>query len=222
MNDNFQRIKLIVGLGNPGVEYACTRHNAGFMFLDKLHEKLPRSFEQRHIHESHLWKGTYAGWPLVLQKPDTFMNLSGNAVAPLMRSMEITENELLVVHDDMDIPLGHLRIRRGGGSAGHNGIKSIVENLGTENFFRLRIGVGHPNEGKDGIVDYVLSDFSKEDEEIFERTLSGAVEAVILMMRRGPSQAMCMYNGKSWCNEPEQKQIQLKDKENINQSEVQP
>ncbi len=205
-----QQMRLIVGLGNPDREYEGTRHNAGFMLIDKLLAKMPKGFEQIHTCQSYVWQGNYAGNRMLLQKPLTYMNLSGNAVAPLMRSEEIQPGEVLIVHDDMDIPLGHIRIRKGGGPGGHNGIKSLIEQIGTEAFWRVRIGVGHPEEGRSGVIDYVLSPFTEAEKAVFDRTLTGAVDAIILMLRRGPQQAMNEYNSRTWCEEEEPETINQK------------
>ena len=180
MADGTHRIRLIVGLGNPESKYDGTRHNAGFMFAERLLTKLPRSFQRIHGFQSYYWKGTYAGAPLIVQTPLTYMNLSGEAVAPLMRS-------------EMDIPLGRIRIRKGGGSAGHNGIKSLIEEIGSEGFHRMRIGVGHA-ESRGDVIDYVLSEFSEEERTVFDRVLTGAAEAAILILRRGIAMAMNQYN----------------------------
>lgn len=168
MADGTHRIRLIVGLGNPDSKYEGTRHNAGFMFAERLLTKLPRSFQRIHGFQSYYWKGTYAGAPLIVQTPLTYMNLSGEAVAPLMRSEGIAPDEVLAVHDDMDIPLGRIRIRKGGGSARHNGIKSLIEQIGSEGFHRMRIGVGHA-ESRGDVIDYVLSEFSEEERKVFDR-----------------------------------------------------
>jgi len=191
------RIRLIVGLGNPDSKYEGTRHNAGFMFAERLLTKLPRSFQRIHGFQSYYWKGTYAGAPLTVQMPLTYMNLSGEAVAPLMRSEGITPEEVLVVHDDMDIPLGRIRIRKGGGSAGHNGINSLIEQIGSEGFPRMRIGVGHA-ESRGDVIDYVLSAFSEEERAVFDRVLDGAAEAAVLILRRGIAMAMNQYNPRDW------------------------
>ena len=200
MADGTHQIRLIVGLGNPDSKYEGTRHNAGFMFAERLLTKLPRSFQRIHGFQSYYWKGTYAGAPLTIQTPLTYMNLSGEAVAPLMRSEGITPDEVLVVHDDMDIPLGRIRIRKGGGSAGHNGIKSLIEEIGSEGFHRIRIGVGHA-ERRGDVVDYVLSEFSEPEKAVFDRVLDGAAEAAVLMLRRGVAMAMNMYNPRDWSGE---------------------
>ena len=198
MADEKRQIRLIVGLGNPESKYDGTRHNAGFMFVERLLTKLPRSFQPRiHGFQSYYWKGTYAGAPLMIQTPLTYMNLSGEAVAPLMRSEGIAPDEVLVVHDDMDIPLGRIRIRKGGGSAGHNGIKSLIEEIGSEGFHRMRIGVGHAESSGD-VIDYVLSEFSEEEKAVFDRVLAGAAEAAVLILRRGVAMAMNQYNPRDW------------------------
>ena len=207
MADGKQQIRLIVGLGNPESKYEGTRHNAGFMFAERLLTKLPRAFREHRVHgfQSYYWKGTYAGAPLMIQTPLTYMNLSGEAVAPLMRSEGIAPDEVLVVHDDMDIPLGRIRIRKGGGSAGHNGIKSLIEEIGGEGFHRIRIGVGHA-ESRGDVIDYVLSEFSESEKAVFGRVLDGAAEAAVLMLRRGVAMAMNVYNPRDWSAEEETSQ----------------
>ena len=199
MADGKQQIRLIVGLGTPESKYEGTRHNAGFMFAERLPTKLPRAFREHRVHgfQSYYWKGTYAGGQLIVQTPLTYMNLSGEAVAPLMRSEGIAPDEVLVVHDDMDIPLGRIRIRKGGGSAGHNGIKSLIEEIGGEGFHRIRIGVGHA-ESRGDVIDYVLSEFSESEKAVFGRVLDGAAEAAVLMLRRGVVMAMNVYNPRDW------------------------
>ena len=135
---------LIVGLGNPGTEYQDTRHNVGFMVLDHLMQRLPKkNFELIHGCSSHYLKGTYAGRSLFLQKPETYMNLSGEAVISLMHREAIGPEDLMVIYDDMDLEVGKLRIRGKGSCGGHNGIRSVIEHTGTEKFARIRIGIGH-------------------------------------------------------------------------------
>ena len=137
--NDFTRCLLIAGLGNPGEEYSGTRHNMGFMVVDRLLAKLPKNFEAVHGCSSRYWRGTYAGRALLLQKPETYMNLSGDAISALMRREGIEPGEIAVVYDDMDLELGRIRIRKNGSSGGHNGIKSIIGRLGTEAFPRIRI-----------------------------------------------------------------------------------
>lgn len=197
MGSNETAIRLAVGLGNPDPEYAATRHNAGFMLIDRFLAKAPKSFEKSFVHQSWIWRGSYAGKALLLQKPMTYMNLSGDAVAGLARSEGIRPEEILIVHDDMDLPLGRIRIRKSGGSGGHNGIKSVIERLGSESFCRMRIGIGRA-QAKSGVVDYVLSPFDGDEAEILDRTLAGATDALILALRRGVATAMNRCNATDW------------------------
>ena len=156
--DGNERILLVVGLGNPGAEYEGTRHNAGFMVIDRLLAGFPAGrFEARHVAQSFVHAGMFRGKPLFLQKPQTFMNLSGLAVAGFARKEGIRPEEILVVSDDLDLPVGRLRLRTGGSDGGHNGLKSVIAELGSASFRRLRVGVGRPAPG--GTIDYVLSKF---------------------------------------------------------------
>ena len=194
-NDFSSRV-LIAGLGNPGSEYRETRHNVGFMVLDRLAQRLPKkNFEEIHGCSSHYLKGTYAGRALFLQKPETYMNLSGEAVAPLLRKEEIGTDGLLVIYDDMDLEVGKLRIRGRGSCGGHNGIRSIIETTGTENFARIRVGIGHRTGNG---ADYVLSPFEEDEKPVMDKVLDAAADAVILILRRGLSQAMNEYNSQDY------------------------
>lgn len=196
-------IEMVTGLGNPGSEYAGTRHNLGFDVVERLLAKLPRGMESAHGCSSAYWHGRYAGRRLFIQTPLTYMNLSGNAVSALARANGISPSGILVVHDDMDLPVGRMRIRSGGGAAGHNGIKSIMESLGTENFARLRIGIGRKVRGG-GMVDYVLSPVTEEERSILDRVTDAAADAVILILRRGLPFASTRYNGADYAAEPEE------------------
>lgn len=202
--DHGKKNLLVVGLGNPGSEYDGTRHNAGFAVVDLLLEKLSGRMEAFHGYSSHYWKGRYAGNMLMLQKPETFMNLSGDAVAPLMAKYGLAPEDLLVVSDDMDLPLGKLRIRKNGSCGGHNGLRNIMEKLGTENFMRLRIGIGH---GKKGSIDHVLSGFEAEEKKLFGSVAAKAAEAAVMILRQGCTPAMNTYN-KLDLAEPEEAQEQ--------------
>ena len=203
-NDFSSRV-LIAGLGNPGSEYRETRHNVGFMVLDRLAQRLPKkNFEEIHGCSSHYLKGTYAGRALFLQKPETYMNLSGEAVAPLLRKEEIGTDGLLVIYDDMDLEVGKLRIRGRGSCGGHNGIRSIIETTGTENFARIRVGIGHRTGNG---ADYVLSPFEEDEKPVIDKVLDAAADAVILILRRGLSQAMNEYNPRDYAAaEPEEEE----------------
>ena len=136
-----EEIGLIVGLGNPGPEYAGTRHNAGFMVIDRLLAGFPAGrFEMRHVAQSYVHAGMFRGRPLFLQKPQTFMNLSGLAVAGFARKAGIAPEEVLVISDDLDLPVGRLRLRTGGSDGGHNGLKNIIYLLGRDDFARVKLG----------------------------------------------------------------------------------
>ena len=186
-------IGLIVGLGNPGPEYAGTRHNAGFMVIDRLLAGCPAGrFEERHTASSSVWAGKFRGRALLLQKPLTFMNLSGQAVALLARRSGIQPESILVISDDLDLPVGRLRLRNGGADGGHNGLKSIIAELGSSSFRRLRIGIGRPKPGE--TVDYVLSKFEGEEERRFEASLAAAAEAVRTVLTGGMARAMNRFN----------------------------
>ena len=190
-----ERICLIAGLGNPGPDYEGTRHNVGFDFVEKMLAKLPGNWEKIHAFNSCCWKGTYAGQKLILQTPLTFMNLSGNAVAGLARAEKIAPEQIMIVHDDMDLEPGRIRLRANGSSGGHNGIKSVIEQLGTQNFSRLRIGIGKMANGH-GSADFVLSKFQPEEQALMDQVLAMAVDAAILAMRRSLQMAMAQYNNK--------------------------
>ena len=186
-------IGLIVGLGNPGPEYAGTRHNAGFMVIDRLLAGFQAGrFEERHTASSSVWAGKFRGRALLLQKPLTFMNLSGQAVALLARRSGIQPESILVISDDLDLPVGRLRLRNGGADGGHNGLKSIIAELGSSSFRRLRIGIGRPKPGE--TVDYVLSKFEGEEERRFEASLAAAAEAVRTVLTGGMARAMNRFN----------------------------
>lgn len=185
--------KLIVGLGNPGSEYADTRHNMGFMFIERfLKTHRPERWEYLHTCESNCYVGKVGRERVILQMPQTFMNASGSAVAKLMRREEIDPAEVLVVYDDMDLPVGRLRIRKNGASGGHHGIDSIIEELnGNSNFARVRLGIGR---GED-TIDHVLSKFSAAETPAVEACLETACKAVDLAMHRDLGKAMNEYNG---------------------------
>ncbi len=184
--------RLIVGIGNPGAEFAGTRHNAGFEVIDRLLGKFPTVFSPRRARSAQAWEGRFGGRNVILMKPLTYVNLSGDAVLPLMKGENLAPSEILIVYDDIDLPVGRLRIRKNGGSAGHNGMKSVIGALHSEAFPRLRIGIGDENSRRR--ADYVLTSFEGKEKESFEKALDKAVEAVELLLRRGISKAMNVYN----------------------------
>jgi len=184
---------LIVGLGNPGREYAANRHNAGFMLLSRLAVRLGESFS-RVESRALLAKASYQGRRLILAKPQAYMNASGSSVRSLLRFYKIPVENLLVAFDDVDLPLGTLRIRAEGGSSGQKGMQSIIEQLGSEAFPRLRIGIGRP-PGRMEAADYVLQDFTKGERELLEPILDRAVDAVLTYVTDGLDKAMNLFNG---------------------------
>ena len=184
---------LIVGLGNPGREFRDSRHNVGFMVIDQLANHLTVKMT-RVQNKAIVGSTNLESVKLVLAKPQTFMNLSGEAVSGLSRFYKIPTGSILVVHDDIDLPFGTLRLRPSGGSAGQKGVQSIIERLGTQDFPRLRIGVGRPPGQKQG-ANYVLQDFAKSEKDELDIVLKQAMEAVIIFIHQGIDQAMNQYNG---------------------------
>ena len=184
---------LIVGLGNPGREYRLTRHNIGFMCLDRLGDRLGTAFT-RVESRALVAKAAYESSRLILAKPQTYMNLSGQAVSALARFYKVPLEHLLVAYDDVDLPLGMLRLRPGGGSAGQKGMQSIVERLGTQTFPRLRLGIGRP-PGRMEAADYVLQDFSRQETELLPDLLDRATQAMFTFVKYGLTTAMNQYNG---------------------------
>ncbi len=184
---------ILVGLGNPGREYRNTRHNVGFMAIDRLCATFGIKLSRLQS-KALVGNGVYEGHKIVLAKPQTFMNLSGQAVSSLMRFYRIPQSQLLVYYDEIDLPVGTIRIRQEGGSAGNRGLKSIIEQLGTQDFPRLRIGVGRP-PGQKEAADYVLKGFSKNDMEIISIVLDRAVDAARVFICDGLEAAMNQFNG---------------------------
>lgn len=183
---------LIVGLGNPGREYRQNRHNIGFMLVDRLASDLGEAFS-RFESRALVTKTKYKDFRIILAKPQTYMNKSGQAVGSLYRYYKISINRLLVVYDDVDLPFGKLRMRPAGRSGGHRGMKSVIESLGTDAFPRLRIGIGRP-PGRMDAADHVLRDFSKEESERLSEVLDGGVDAVLKYIIDGIDKAMNQYN----------------------------
>ena len=184
---------LIVGLGNPGREYKHTRHNIGFMTIDKLAVDLSIRLSKVQS-KALIATALLDGRKLILVKPQTFMNLSGQSVISLLRFYRIPLEQMIVIHDDIDLPVGTIRIRPGGGSAGQRGLASIIEKLGTQTFPRLRIGVGRP-PGRMDAADYVLQDFLKAEQPIMEKVIAEASQAARTFVLEGLDKAMNTYNG---------------------------
>lgn len=184
-------IVLIVGLGNPGPKYAGNRHNAGFQCLERFAEKHGLHFSF-HRFRASLAEGGILGKPTLLARPLTYMNDSGQAVRPLVRHYEVTLSNLLIVYDDMDLPLGKLRLRARGSSGGHRGLESIVSFLGTNGIPRLRLGIGRPPYGDP--VDYVLDDWRTDEQPLMEAAYERALEAIECYVSKGIVAAMNAYN----------------------------
>ncbi|HLE14911.1 MAG TPA: aminoacyl-tRNA hydrolase [Anaerolineales bacterium] len=188
-----QATYLIAGLGNPGREYRENRHNIGFMALDRLAVRLGLSYSRLES-KALLTKGEHQGRRLLLAKPQTYMNLSGQAVGALLRYYKVPLENLLVIYDDVDLPLGSLRLRPGGGSSGQKGMASIIERLGSQDFPRLRIGIGRP-PGRMEAAAYVLEDFSRQEAEVLPEILDRSAEAVLTFTVEGLAAAMNRFNG---------------------------
>jgi len=191
-------MKLIVGLGNPGKTYAHNRHNIGFRCLNYFARLHSIRFDHRQC-RARVGISKVRGEKLLLVKPGTFVNLSGNPVACLVRKHGIPLSDLLVIYDDLDLPLGKIRLRQSGGSGGHKGMNSIISALGSEEFPRIRVGIGRPQaEGQsfneDAIVNYVLSDFSTQEEAIIKPVIATVSEAIDCFLSQGIVAAMSKFN----------------------------
>lgn len=187
-------MKIIVGLGNPGSEYARTKHNVGFLFVDALADKLGVT-DWKDKFEAKIGETRMGAEKVLLVKPQTYMNESGQAVGPLMNFYKLEPEDLIVVHDDMDIPAGTIRIRKKGSAGGHNGIKSILVHVGDEHFARVRIGIGRPLPGWT-VVKHVLAPFSKEDDRLVANAIEYLIPAVECIVKEDVDKAMNRYNPK--------------------------
>lgn len=185
-------MKLIVGLGNPGKEFAANRHNLGFRCINHLAKAHGIGVDKRQC-QAQLGQGRIAGVPVVLAKPKTYMNLSGQAVHSMMERFKARREDLVVIHDDLDLPLGRIRIYANGGPGGHKGVESIIAALGSRDFVRIRVGVGRPPAGMDP-VDFVLLDFTPAERPIVEEAIARVGEAVPFILSEGLSAAMNRFN----------------------------
>jgi PTH1 family peptidyl-tRNA hydrolase len=182
-------LKVIVGLGNPGAKYTKTRHNAGFWFVEEVAHKYAATFRQEKKFHGEVAKISLQGNDIWLLKPDTFMNRSGLAVKSLLSFYQITAEQLLVAHDEIDLPPGTTRLKTGGGHGGHNGLRDIISQLASNDFHRLRIGVGHPGS-KDLVVDYVLHDASRDERALIDADIDKAVSVMPALAAGTFEQAM--------------------------------
>ncbi|MFT8318659.1 MAG: aminoacyl-tRNA hydrolase [Sporolactobacillus sp.] len=184
---------MIAGLGNPGQEYALSRHNIGFDVLDCLAEH--QQIEIRKNKFNALFgKGTIGGEDVILVKPLTYMNDSGEAVAPLMHFYQLTAADLLVIQDDMDLPVGKIRVRAHGSSGGHNGLKSLIRHLHTEAFARIKVGIGHPERNQSAVIQHVLNGFSNEEQPLITDAIGRAADAAADWIVEPFSKVMNTYN----------------------------
>jgi PTH1 family peptidyl-tRNA hydrolase len=184
---------LVVGLGNPGPEYAGTRHNVGFMVLDRLARELNIKVERLFM-RALVGQGQVDGQKVILAKPLTYMNRSGEAVAALMGWYKLEPSRLLVISDDLDLPPGRLRLRKCGGDGGHRGLRSIIEQVGSREFARLRVGIGRPAVPDYEVVDWVLGRFAEEEKALIEKAVDDASRAVQVALTRGLDTAMNIFN----------------------------
>jgi len=188
-------VYLIIGLGNPGKRYESTRHNVGFMAVEKLAARLEIQLKQKSFNA--LWgKGSITGNNILLAEPQTFMNLSGTAVRQLQSFFKTDISNLIVIHDDLDLPFGAIRLKAGGGTAGHKGLASIESNLGTSEFIRVRLGIGKPVD-KSRIEGYVLEPFRKEEQEVLPDILGKAADASAEIVSNGLQKAISKYQTKN-------------------------
>jgi peptidyl-tRNA hydrolase, PTH1 family len=193
-------IRLLVGLGNPGLQYAKNRHNIGFMVLEELARRLGTSFLAKS--NAHLAEARVGSGKLFLLKPQTFMNLSGHAIVPLMRFHKLEANQVLVIHDDLDLPFGRLRVRTGGSSGGQNGVKHLTEQLGTDGFVRLKIGISRPPSSW-SVPNWVLSNFAPEELLMLEQIIKIAGDAAATISKEGATEAQNRFNNTDLRPKPE-------------------
>ncbi len=187
-----QATYLFIGLGNPGREYRDTRHNIGFMTVDLLAERLGATFSRTQA-KALITDGIYQEHKIILAKPQTFMNSSGFPTRALMKFYKCEPAHILIIYDDVDLPFDTIRLKPGGGSAGHKGMRSIIEQIGTQEFPRLRLGVGHTFGNKQA-ADYVLKPLSKEESEFLGNYLQRAADAALAFIGQGIDKAMSTYN----------------------------
>jgi len=191
-------MKLIVGLGNPGFLYSRNRHNVGFMCVSHLARVNKITFDRKQG-QARTGIGNIAGSRVVLARPQTYMNASGESVSALLRKLDLTPSDLIVIHDDLDLPPGKIRLRLGGSSGGHKGIDSIIARIDTQDFYRVRVGIGRPDTGEDAakedaVISYVLADFTPEEKKIIDTVIPQVSEAIICLLAEGLTAAMNKYN----------------------------
>ena len=197
-------IRLIVGLGNPGPEYEATRHNAGFWWVDGAARQLGVSLQPDRAYHGLVARATRGSLPLWLLQPMTYMNVSGKSVAPLARFFKINPDEILVVHDELDLPPGQMKLKTGGGNGGHNGLKDIQAQLGTGEFWRLRLGIGHPGV-KAEVAAYVLRKPPADERDAIERNIEDSLKTLPLLLDGAMDKALTAIHAKPPRPKPEPK-----------------
>lgn len=185
-------MKWIVGLGNPGEKYASTRHNVGFMVIDRLSERWQLPVNQSKC-KGLAGQGMEKGQKVILFKPMTYMNLSGEALRAYMDYYKLSLDNLIVIYDDLDTPFGHIRLRYKGGPGGHNGVKSIIQHIGTERFKRIRMGISRPDPGV-SIVNYVLDEYPKQDQDLLSAQIETACDAIEAALTEPFEKVMATFN----------------------------
>ncbi|WP_058305650.1 aminoacyl-tRNA hydrolase [Gracilibacillus massiliensis] len=185
-------MKCIVGLGNPGIKYQETRHNVGFMVIDEILKRHNWTLNKNKF-KGHFALETIESEKVILLQPQTYMNLSGESLRPLMDFYNLTPEEVTVIYDDLDLPLGKVRLRQTGGHGGHNGVRSIIDQLGTKQFNRLRFGIGRP-ETPMSVIDYVLGKFDKSNQPLLEKSITHAADAMESWMGQPFQKVMNDYN----------------------------
>ena len=188
-------MKVIAGLGNPGAQYANTPHSIGFEVADAIAREMGAGGRASASFKGELATGVFAGQKVLLLKPMTYMNLSGDSVAPVVRYHNATPADLLVISDDIDLPVGRLRIRVGGSAGGHNGLKSIIERVGTPAFTRLRVGVGRDAHDRSEVIGHVLGKFDPASRALMDQVVPAAVKAAAAIISTTPQAAMNAWNG---------------------------
>jgi len=189
-------MKLIVGLGNPGRSYARNRHNIGFICLNRFARTQGIKFDKKKG-LARIGEGEAAGNKVVLARPQTFMNNSGRSLSRLIKKFKIDLKDLIVIHDDLDLPLAKIRLSRGSGSGGHKGINSIIQEIGTQDFIRIRVGIGRPDKpeiSEDDIIAYVLSDFTPDEKKAIDKIIPQVSEAILCLLNDGLTAAMNKFN----------------------------
>jgi PTH1 family peptidyl-tRNA hydrolase len=196
-------LRLVVGLGNPGPEHALTRHNVGFWFVDALAHAAEARFRDHRKHQAELARVKIGEHELLLVKPQTYVNRSGLAIRSIAEYYRVQPGEILVVYDELDLPVGTVRLKRGGGAGGHNGVKDTIAHIG-DDFWRLRVGIGHPGN-KAEVIDYVLKRAPHEEEEAIIDCVAAAVDIMPMLLSAGAEKAMNKLHTENKGKEPDKK-----------------